>query len=91
MAGQKEHWAENLKVLLRPLFWSLYILDPPHSIISMLDPGNNIPERATLLGKVSSTLSSLNINPVGISWSTINQRKKAAFDTAMPPPDYPSP
>lgn len=89
MVGQKEHGTENLKALLRPLFWSLYILDPPHRIIYVLDPGNHILERTTLWGKVSSTLS-LNTNPVGISWSPINQRKRAAFDTAIPPPDHPS-
>ena len=53
MVGQKEHGAENLKALLRPLFGSLYILDPPHRIISVLDPGDHILERATLWGKVS--------------------------------------
>ena len=90
MVGQKEHGAENLKALLRPLFGSLYILDPPHRIISVLDPGDHILERATLWGKVSSTLSSLNTNPVGISWSTINQRRRAALDTAIPSPDHPS-
>lgn len=67
MVGQKEHRPENLKALLRPLFRSLYILDPPHRIISVLDAGNHILERATLWGKVSSTLSSLNTNRVGIS------------------------
>lgn len=91
MASQNQHWAENLKGLLRPLVWSLCILDPPHRMISKLDCGNHIPEIATLWGKVSSTLSSLNINPVGISWSTINQKKKEAFGTAIPPPDHPSP
>ena len=90
MVGQKEHGTENLKALLGPLFCSLYILDPPHRIIYVLDLGNHILERTTLWGKVSSTLSSLNTNPVGISWSTINQRKRAAFDTAIPPPGHPS-
>lgn len=79
-AVEEQHGRSERAVLsssLRHIFGPLEsILNSPHRKIPKHDPSNGAPERASLWRTLSSILNSVNINSVGISWSTTVLRRK---------------